>query len=50
MRYSAEGARKRYAGMLENGEIEYKGLETVRSDWTALARTVSAGTFYQIFQ
>lgn len=49
MRYSKEGARKRYAGLLDNGEIEYKGLETVRSDWTELAKNFQQELFRRFF-
>lgn len=38
MRSSNEGARKRYAGLLDDGTIEFKGLEAIRSDWTDLAK------------
>lgn len=49
MRNSQEGARKRYSGLLDNGEMEFKGLETVRSDWTALAREFQQELFYRFF-
>ncbi len=49
MRYTKEGARKRYAGLLDNGEIEFKGLETVRSDWTALAKEFQQILFKRFF-
>ncbi|MBI9106455.1 MAG: DNA polymerase II [Spirochaetales bacterium] len=49
MRNSNEGARKRYAGLLENGEIEFKGLETVRSDWTELAKNFQKELFRRFF-
>ena len=49
VRYSNEGARKRYAGLLENGVIEYKGLETVRSDWTDLAKNFQQELFRRFF-
>ncbi len=50
VRYSEGGARKRYAGLLENGEIEYKGLETVRSDWTDLAKEFQKELFKRFLQ
>jgi DNA polymerase-2 len=49
MRNSIEGARKRYAGLQENGEIEFKGLETVRSDWTELAKNFQKELFRRFF-
>lgn len=49
MRYSKDGARKRYAGLLDNGEIEFKGLETVRSDWTPLAKKFQKQLFRRFF-
>jgi DNA polymerase II len=32
------GAKKRYAGLLENEELEIVGLEAIRGDWTEAAR------------
>jgi len=49
MRYSKDGARKRYAGLLDNGEIEFKGLETVRSDWTQIAKNFQQELFDRFF-
>jgi DNA polymerase-2 len=49
MRYSKDGARKRYAGLLDNGDIEFKGLETVRSDWTPLAKEFQQQLFRRFF-
>ncbi|MBB6481449.1 DNA polymerase II [Spirochaeta isovalerica] len=49
MRNSQEGARKRYSGLLDNGEMEFKGLETVRSDWTAMARDFQQELFSRFF-
>jgi DNA polymerase-2 len=50
-RGSEQGSKKRYAGLIddEQGErkIVYKGLETVRTDWTALARQFQQ-TLYQL--
>jgi len=50
MRYSNEGARKRYAGRQDDGIIEYKGLETVRSDWTNLAKEFQQELFQRFFE
>jgi DNA polymerase-2 len=50
-RGSEQGSKKRYAGLIddEQGErkIIYKGLETVRTDWTELARQFQQ-TLYQL--
>ncbi len=50
MRYSKDGARKRYAGLLDDGKIEFKGLETVRSDWTQMAKDFQGELFDRFFQ
>jgi len=50
MRSSKEGARKRYAGYMENGKIDFKGLEVVRSDWTELAKKFQAELFERFFK
>ncbi len=50
MRSSKEGARKRYAGYMENGSIEFKGLEVVRSDWTELAKKFQFELFERFFR
>jgi len=49
MRNTKDGARKRYAGLLDNGEIEFKGLETVRSDWTVMAKEFQQELFKRFF-
>ncbi len=55
MRGSDKGSKKRYAGMLsssdnkEGGKIIFKGLETVRTDWTSLAREVQQKIYQCIF-
>lgn len=38
VRGSDTGSKKRYAGLLPDGEVRFRGLETVRSDWSPLAR------------
>jgi DNA polymerase II len=50
MRSSKEGARKRYAGYLEDGSIDFKGLEVVRSDWTELAKKFQSELFDRFFK
>jgi len=47
------GSKKRYAGLChENGEdkLIFKGMETVRSDWTELAKIFQTGLYERIFQ
>lgn len=46
------GSKKRYAGLCrENGEdkLIFKGMETVRSDWTELAKNFQTGLYERIF-
>ena len=50
MRSSKEGARKRYAGYLEDGSVEFTGLEVVRSDWTELAKKFQTELFERFFK
>ncbi len=51
VRGSDKGSKKRYAGMLDNNDqkIIYKGLETVRTDWTSLAREVQQEIYHRVF-
>ena len=52
IRGSAEGSKKRYAGtIVKNGEMEmvFKGLETVRTDWTDLAKDFQRELYRRIF-
>ena len=50
MRGSGEGARKRYVGRIAaTGEIEFRGMESVRSDWTELARGFQRELFRRYF-
>ncbi len=53
MRGSEQGSKKRYAGMIDdekgNRRIVYKGLETVRTDWTGLARNFQQKLYRLIF-
>ncbi len=47
------GAKKRYAGLvLENGreEVEFVGLEVVRSDWTKLAQDFQTELYSKVFR
>jgi DNA polymerase-2 len=54
IRGSDEGSKKRYAGMtrgLDGGDLMvYKGLETVRSDWTPLAQQFQQALYGRIFR
>ncbi|CAG0882014.1 unnamed protein product [Cyprideis torosa] len=53
MRGSNQGSKKRYAGVISNSagekKIIFKGLETVRTDWTPLAREFQRELFERIF-
>lgn len=55
IRGSDKGSKKRYAGLIarEAGDqparMVFKGLETVRSDWTELARTVQQELYSRVF-
>ena len=54
IRGSDEGSKKRYAGMIRrpdgSDEMIYKGLETVRSDWTPLAQQFQQTLYAKIFK
>ncbi|MDB5780863.1 DNA polymerase II [Caballeronia mineralivorans] len=54
IRGAEEGSKKRYAGLslLPDGseEVVYKGLETVRSDWTPLAQRFQRELYLRIFK
>jgi DNA polymerase-2 len=50
-RGSEGGAKKRYAGLVEDegdGKIEFVGMESVRSDWTKLAKDFQAELYSRI--
>ena len=52
IRGSETGSKKRYAGLLGEGENErmiFKGLESVRTDWTALAQRFQKELYQMIF-
>ena len=53
IRGSEKGSKKRYAGMIEdktgNRKIVFKGLETVRTDWTLLAREFQQNLYERVF-
>ncbi len=59
LRHGTGGARKRYAGWVEDvsergdpsghGHVEFTGMEAVRSDWTELAKRVQHGLYERLF-
>jgi DNA polymerase-2 len=53
VRGSDQGSKKRYAGLIEdetgNRVIHYKGLETVRTDWTDLAKAFQQKLYQLVF-
>ena len=53
MRGSGAGSKKRYAGMTRARDggtrLVFKGLETVRTDWTPLAREFQSELFRRVF-
>ncbi|MET3130098.1 DNA polymerase-2 [Oxalobacteraceae bacterium GrIS 1.11] len=54
IRGSEQGSKKRYAGLIGmpdgSEEMVYKGLETVRSDWTPLAQQFQQALYRRIFK
>ncbi|MET0555809.1 MAG: DNA polymerase II [Vicinamibacteria bacterium] len=49
MRHGTGGARKRYVGLQDDGEVAFTGMEAVRGDWTALARQVQRALYARLF-
>ena len=53
IRGSVKGSKKRYAGLVVDGSgkqrLIYKGLETVRTDWTKMAREFQQELYQRIF-
>ncbi len=52
IRGTEKGSKKRYAGLIDDGQqqkLVFKGLETVRSDWTELARLFQTRLYEMIF-
>lgn len=52
IRGSEKGSKKRYAGLIHSGDdnkLVFKGLETVRTDWTPLARRFQRELYRRIF-
>lgn len=53
IRGSEAGSKKRYAGLVVKGgeeKLVFKGLETVRSDWTALAKQFQTQLYAMVFR
>jgi DNA polymerase-2 len=54
VRGSEEGSKKRYAGLVRRAdgseEVIFKGLETVRTDWTPLAQTFQQQLYGRVFR
>ncbi|MNQ86032.1 DNA polymerase II [compost metagenome] len=54
IRGAEEGSKKRYAGLVRRAdgceEMVYKGLESVRTDWSPLARRFQQELYVRIFQ
>lgn len=52
LRHTASGSKKRYAGLVERGgtrEIVFTGLESVRRDWTVLAKDFQRQLLQRVF-
>jgi DNA polymerase-2 len=52
LRGTEKGSKKRYAGMINtngNNQMVFKGLETVRTDWTHLAKDFQQELYRRIF-
>ncbi len=53
IRGTEQGSKKRYAGMIQEGENQrmvFKGLETVRTDWTPLAQQFQQTLYLRVFR
>ena len=53
MRHGTAGARKRYAGWVEEGgrpAVVFVGMESVRSDWTELSKELQRGLYERVFR
>jgi DNA polymerase-2 len=52
MRHGTAGARKRYAGLVEEHgkkQVIFVGMESVRSDWTDLSKEFQKGLYERVF-
>lgn len=53
IRGTDRGSKKRYAGLIQEGDKQrmvFKGLETVRTDWTPLAQQFQQTLYLRIFR
>lgn len=53
IRGAETGSKKRYAGLIQEGDRQrmvFKGLETVRTDWTPLAQQFQQNLYLRIFR
>ena len=53
MRHGTAGARKRYAGWVEEKgqrQVTFVGMESVRSDWTELSKEFQHGLYERVFR
>lgn len=53
LRHSAQGSKKRYVGLLRIGDedrLDFVGLESVRRDWTELAKTFQHDLVWRVFR
>ncbi|KAA9002644.1 DNA polymerase II [Affinibrenneria salicis] len=53
IRGAEQGSKKRYAGLIsapQGDQMVFKGLETVRTDWTPLAQQFQQALYLRIFQ
>ncbi len=53
VRHGTAGARKRYAGLVEEGgreTVHFVGMEIVRRDWTDLSKIFQRGLFERVFR
>jgi len=53
IRGTEQGSKKRYAGLIQEGDAQrmvFKGLETVRTDWTPLAQQFQKALYLRIFR
>jgi DNA polymerase-2 len=53
IRGTDQGSKKRYAGLIQEGDAQrmvFKGLETVRTDWTPLAQQFQQTLYLRVFR
>ena len=53
IRGTDQGSKKRYAGLIQEGDTQrmvFKGLETVRTDWTPLAQQFQQTPYLRVFR